>query len=134
MYRDCCQVSRGHLKKLSEQTGQFLWFPDYIEEIECDFAAIYGIQDMWSLDGPKFVRFASRLPWYEGAVRGKIIRDTTELDENGETVVKRDPNVEKTTKMKMSEAVGQVVKDDFVAMNQESLASGMGDLFERVTV
>lgn len=113
-----------------------MWFPDYIEEIECDFAAIYGIKDMWSLDGPYFVRFAARLVWYEGAVRSKIKYDTSEMNEDGQLTLK-DPNVESTVKMKMSEAVGKVAteaNDELASLNSDSLSSGMGDLFERVTV
>ena len=115
-----------------------MWFPDYIEEIECDFAAIYGMQDMWSLDGPKFVRFASRLPLYEGAVRYQISMDYKDsVDEDGNVIMK-DSSVERTSTKKMSDLVKETVKDHVVdsisAMNAESHANGMGDLFERVTV
>lgn len=85
------------------------------------------------MDSQTFVRFAARLPWYEGSVRWQITADTSEMDENGERKPK-DSNVESTKKIKMSEAIGQVAQDEFSALNYDSQAAGMGDLFERVTV
>jgi len=89
---------------------------------------------MWELDSSYFVRFASRLPYYSGAVHSKIKTDYQDhLDENGNAVIK-DSAVEKTVKMKLSDAISQTVSDDFSALNHESQMSGMGDLFERVSV
>lgn len=88
---------------------------------------------MWSLDGPYFVRFAARLMYYQGAVAGKIKYDYSEIDDEG-TPVKRDSNVESTKKVTMSEAMGRTGGDDLSALNFESQANDMGDLFERVTV
>lgn len=88
---------------------------------------------MWNLTGPYFVRFATRLPYYQGAVVGKIKHDFSETDDEG-NLVPRDSNVESTKKVKMSEAMGRVSGDDLTALNIESQANDMGDLFERVTV
>lgn len=89
---------------------------------------------MWNLDGPKFVRFASRLMYYSGAVTGKIKVDYAEGADADGNPVKRDENVESTTKMKMSEAMGQVAQDDLSSLNYESQSAGWGDLFDRVSV
>lgn len=41
----------------------------YLGDVESDFSAIHRIDDIWSMDGPKFFRFAQRLPAYKGAMR-----------------------------------------------------------------
>ena len=90
---------------------------------------------MWELSGPEFVRFASRLGFYDGAVKTKIQNDyADQMGESSAGTVKIDPNVERTSKAKMSDLMGSTMQDEFYAMNQESLSNGMGDLFERVTV
>lgn len=127
-------VCRGHKGKISEQIAQILWFTEYEEEIVCDFAAIYGIHDMDSLSGPEFVRFARRLVHYEGAVVGQIKMDHMQQDGDGQSVARRDSNVESTTKIKMSDAMSEIIQDEVAALNYESQQAGWGDLFERVTV
>ncbi len=87
---------------------------------------------MESLSGLEFVRFARRLIYYEGAVVGQIKRDQAEREEGGQSPSSAD--VVSTKTIKMSDAMGQVSGDEFSSLNSESLASGMGNLFERVTV
>jgi hypothetical protein len=111
-----------------------MWFTEYIEEIECDFAAIYGIRDMWSLDGPYFVRFASRLIYYEGAVQGKIKADYAKQEEEAAGVSSSSPEAVSTTKMSMSDAMKKYKADDLDILNRESESSMGGTLFERVSV
>lgn len=111
-----------------------MWFTEYFPEIQTDFAAIYGILDVYSLDGPFFVRFASRLVYYQGAVTAKIQYDYQQSSENGET--SSSSTSEKpvsSTKMSMTQAMGKY-GDELDALNFESEATGGDTLFERVSV
>lgn len=44
-------------------------------------SAIHGIDDIWSMNGPKFFRFAWRLAFYPGAVREWRLREQQEREE-----------------------------------------------------
>lgn len=130
MHRTSGGFCRGYSEKISEQIEQLLWFTEYPDEIEADFAAIYHIPNIEEVDGPKFVRFALRLPYYQGAVMGKIKVDYQEQldeEENGPAPSKN------TSKVSMSEAMGKY-SDELDALNYESEANMMGSLFERVAV
>ena len=56
-----------------------------VDDVVCDFAAIYGIRidpevgDFAGLSGPLFLRMASRLPVYKGAVHTRVLM----LDRDG---------------------------------------------------
>lgn len=85
---------------------------------------------MWSLDGPYFVRFASRLMWYTGAVQGKIKYDyRDEVSGEAEMSVQTEPE----QKMSMKSAMSKY-GDNLDAINYESESAMGGTLFERVTV
>ena len=133
MHRSSGSFCRGHPEKISEQIAQILWFTEYIDEIEADFAAIYHILDMEDLEGPKFVRFASHLIYYEGAVQGKIKADYQEMQSDGEETSTSSSNSGTTQKMSMSEAMSRY-GDDLDALNYESEANMGGTLFERAVV
>lgn len=113
---------------------EILWFTEYPEEIETDFAAIYGILDLEALSGRKFVRFARRLVYYDGAVVKKMQIDYSERTGEGQDPYKAVHNEGPTTKVSMADAMKKYQGDDFDSLNHESQANGMGDLFERVTV
>jgi hypothetical protein len=116
---------------------EILWFTEYPEEIETDFAAIYGISDVETLSGRKFVKFARRLVYYEGAVVAKMKIDYTEVSSDGQISVKSPENSGPTQKISMSEAMkkyGGGSSDDLDALNFESQSSMGGELFERVKV
>lgn len=83
---------------------------------------------MDSLDGPKFVRFASRLVYYAGAVQGKIKLDYQNMEDSGGETTSSDG-----AKISMKEAMGRY-SDDLDALNYESEAGMAGTLFERVAV
>jgi hypothetical protein len=136
----CCSFRRGaegkitHVRELLEQ---ILWFTEYLEEIETDFAAIYGILDVESLPGRKFVRFARRLIYYEGAVLKKMQMDYNESSESSTPSAPQTQETGPTTKMSMGEAMKKYNKgthDDLDALNYESQSAMGGTLFERVTV
>jgi hypothetical protein len=134
------RVRRGHKGKITHVRAlleEILWFTEYPEEIETDFAAIYGILDPEELSGRKFVRFARRLVYYEGAVLKKMQMDYSNQTENGQISVSSPENTGPTQKMSMSEAMkkykGQGT-DDLDALNFESESAMGGTLFERVTV
>ena len=57
---------------------QVYWILKHIQDIESDLSAIHGIDDMWSMDGPRFFRFAWRLPAYQGAMRARAERQAME--------------------------------------------------------
>lgn len=43
-----------------------------LDDIESDMSALHRIDDITSLDGPRFFRLAWRLPAYEGAMRARL--------------------------------------------------------------
>lgn len=122
-----------HVRALLEE---ILWFTEYEEEIETDFAAIYGILDLEALSGRKFVKFARRLIYYEGAVIKKMQIDHQQ-SEDGPISVQAPENNGPTKKMSMSEAMKKYSgegSDNPDAINFESESAMGGTLFERVTV
>lgn len=46
-----------------------MWVLDYLDDLESDFSAIHGIDDMYSLPGPKFFKFAYRMGAYKGVMQ-----------------------------------------------------------------
>lgn len=42
---------------------------DYLDDIESDLSAFHRIDDMYAMSGPRFFRFAERLPAYDGVMR-----------------------------------------------------------------
>lgn len=46
---------------------------DHLDEIESDLSAFHRVDDIAQLDGPRFLRLAAQLPWYEGATRGSLL-------------------------------------------------------------
>jgi hypothetical protein len=102
-----------------------LWVLDYRDEIECDMHAIYNIQAWEDLDGPKYLRLAARLPYYQGSVRGLIEAGGHEANGND------DYEPEKRT-MSMAEAVGKANPLD--ALNSETLKYTGEALFEHQVI
>lgn len=52
------------------------WVLDHVADLEADFLAFYGVDDMLGLPGPRFLRLAFRVPAYAGvmAARAETIR------------------------------------------------------------
>lgn len=128
----------AHIRALLEE---ILWFTEYPEEIETDFAAIYGILDMESLDGRRFVKFARRLVYYDGAVVKKMQIDYAEGSESRGNSAPSSPETVETVgqpvKMSMADAMKKYRGnrgDELDALNYESESAMGGTLFERVSV
>lgn len=100
-----------------------------MDEVEADFMSFYAVRDFEEVDGPKFLRLASRLIYREGAVKGKIQSDLQEMEENGEVPVSSKP----VKTVKMSEMAGKY-SDDLAAIDLENTQAGLDPLFERVSV
>lgn len=47
------------------------WVLDYLPDLEADFLALYGVDDMLALDGPRFLRLAVRMPAYAGVMQAR---------------------------------------------------------------
>ena len=140
MCKPCCSFRRGSEGKITHVRGlleEIIWFTEYFEEIETDFAAIYGILDLEALTGRKFVQFARRLIYYEGAVVKKMQLDYSDQSGNGQITVQSPENTAPAQKISMSEAMKKYKgqgSDDLDALNYESESAMGGTLFERVTV
>lgn len=107
-----------------------------MDDIEADFIAIYHIKKWKKLDGPKFLRLAFRLPFYQGATRVWIQKTVDEYEKKPHEYGTGNSSQPKKT-MSMAEAVGRTnnqKRDDLDLINSESMETGGGLLFDRVTV
>lgn len=43
----------------------------HLGDVESDLSAFHRIDDIWSMNGPRFFRLAERLPAYQGAIRAR---------------------------------------------------------------
>lgn len=63
----------------------FTWILAVLDDVACDFQAIYHlrINPQWGefagLTGYEFLRYASRLPVYQGAVANEVLRVTQSM-------------------------------------------------------
>jgi hypothetical protein len=64
-----------------------IWVLDHLEDIESDFSVFHRIDDPWSMPGPKFFRFALRLPAYAGVMAARVMAE----QEKPETVSRGRP-------------------------------------------
>lgn len=51
------------------------WVLDHWCDLEADFLRFYRIEDMLSLDGPRFFRLAIRVMYYEGVMHKIVAAD-----------------------------------------------------------
>jgi hypothetical protein len=58
------------------------WVTDYLADLEADFLVHYGIDDMWSMPGPRFFRLAARTVAYRGVMqaRAQALMDADERE------------------------------------------------------
>jgi hypothetical protein len=110
---------------------------DYLGEIEADFLAIYQIfefRDDERLTGPKFIRLATQLPRYDGAVRRRLEMEAQSEgsgDSTDQGQYADQPASGQTMSMKEALARGQGNPDGVLhAINQEHANSQYGALFE----
>lgn len=52
-----------------------LWLTDYLPDLESDFSAIHRVDDIYSMDAPRFFRFAVRLTAYEGVLAARRMQE-----------------------------------------------------------
>lgn len=45
---------------------------DHLDDLESDFSAVHGIDDIYDLPGPQFFAWAWRIPSYQGVMRTLI--------------------------------------------------------------
>lgn len=58
---------------------ELAWIAQYVDDVECDFLAVYGIADpLTSLPGPRFFQYAARLPHYQGVIRDRAMQELEE--------------------------------------------------------
>lgn len=117
---------------MMKRAFEVLWIVNYLQDIRADFFAIYHIPDWEDLDGPLFVSLAERLPMYEGALQGRIKLDNA-IDYESNVDTSSDDSYESPQyapgqSISMSDAVSGNAQ--LMALNKESNAAGMGNLFE----
>src|SRR5690606_8428162 len=52
--------------KRQERIAQVAWVIDHLADLESDFSRFHRIDDIYALDGPRFMRLAWRIGVYEG--------------------------------------------------------------------
>lgn len=111
---------------------------DLEDEIEADFIVFYKIYDIFNddnLDGPRFVRLASQLPNYDGAVRRRLEREIQQ-DSEGSGVTASADEFSPGQTMSMNEALSRSKGGDMAvleSLSRDSVKDGLGDLFEYET-
>lgn len=48
---------------------------DHLDDIASDMSVFHRVDDITALDGPTFLRFAWRLPAYEGVLRARAVAE-----------------------------------------------------------
>lgn len=107
---------------------EVLWITNYDQDIHADFFAIYHIMDWESLDGPLFIALAERLPMYEGAVQSRMRLESSTEGTDPVAVDNSSNNWAPGQTMTMTDALSGDAK--LLAMQNESVAQGWGDIFE----
>lgn len=117
-----------------------MWVLSYMDEIEADFITFYRIYDIEEdsrLDGPRFLRLATQLIMYEGAVRRRLEIDTSDRNEqSGVATHTEDSGFEPGQTMSMSEALSRSKGNEMAvleSLSRDSNNAGLGDLFEYET-
>ena len=67
-----------------------MWVRDYLADLEADFLAWYGVEDMLALPGPKWLRLCYRLFAYGGVMTKRaeaIVRDGDPGSPTGDVLV-----------------------------------------------
>jgi hypothetical protein len=65
------------LDGLRDRVEQVLWVVEYVDDLDADFLAIYGVDDMLALSGRRWLTLARRLDAYEG-VMARRLRDLSQ--------------------------------------------------------
>lgn len=49
-----------------------MWVLDHLDDLESDFSVFHRVEDIHSLDGPRFFRFALRIFAYDGVMSARL--------------------------------------------------------------
>lgn len=55
----------------------------HIRDIESDLSAFHRIDDIWTMNGPRFFAFAYRLPAYKGVMRALAEKQAMDEEKRG---------------------------------------------------
>lgn len=116
----------------------YLWVVEYLSEVEADFLAffhIFDILDEPKLDGPRFLRLATELPRYQGAVRNRLEYEVQHQEDSVTSSPDAD-NFRAGESMSMGEALARAKGNDMAvldSLNRDSQNSALGALFEYET-
>lgn len=58
-----------------------MWVLDGLDDIRSDMSVFHRIDDIATLDGPRFFRLAWRLPAYQGVMRARLLTERKEQQE-----------------------------------------------------
>jgi hypothetical protein len=79
-----------------------MWVLDHLKDLESDFSVLHRVEDVYSLDGPRFFEFAERIFAYPGVMRARVEAEST----GSGTRIKNGTRVAKTTRELQSFAPG----------------------------
>ncbi len=49
-----------------------MWVVDYLDDLESDFSVFHRVDDIYALDGPRFLRLALRIFAYDGVLAARL--------------------------------------------------------------
>lgn len=52
-----------------------MWVLDYMDDLESDFSVFHRVEDIHSLDGPRFFRLALRVFAYQGVMAARLAEE-----------------------------------------------------------
>ena len=52
------------------------WTWHYLDDLEADFLALYGVEDILSYPAARFFRLAERLPAYRGVIQARVLQES----------------------------------------------------------
>lgn len=53
-----------------------------MDDIESDFSVFHRVDDIEELDGPRFFKFCTRLPAYQGVLQARINKEIADEENN----------------------------------------------------
>lgn len=59
---------------------------DCLDDLESDFSVFHRVDDMYSLDAPRFFRLANRIVAYQGVLRLRVEAEARERQEAPEDI------------------------------------------------
>lgn len=60
-----------------------MWVLDHLDDLDADFLAIYRVDDIESLSGPRFLALAARTAAYQGVMAARIAAQQQAGSEQG---------------------------------------------------